>query len=86
MAFGTGSAMARRAVDAVMGPTVVRHETVASTSPSDASLPSSNTAGSEICTSQSKALQDVWFFSLLVYKCLCYYRLSPLDWIFLRYE
>ncbi|KAF7830038.1 hemiasterlin resistant protein 1-like [Senna tora] len=57
MAFSTGSAIARRVVDAIMGPTVVRHETVASTSRSDASLPSSSTAGAQVCNGQSKALQ-----------------------------
>ena len=60
MAFGTGSAMARRTVDAVMGPTVVRHETVASPATSVASAPtSSSPAGSGACGGHSKALHDV---------------------------
>ncbi|GFP86824.1 hypothetical protein PHJA_000826200 [Phtheirospermum japonicum] len=59
MAFGTGSAVAHRAVDAVMGPRTIQHETVASeaaASPAPASATSMG--GSEACGMQTKAFQD----------------------------
>ncbi|XP_062214950.1 uncharacterized protein C6C3.02c-like [Phragmites australis] len=52
MAFGTGSAMAHRAVDAVMGPRTIQHETVVSEA---AAAPMSNT---DSCNIHSKAFQD----------------------------
>nr|GMD02728.1 coiled-coil-helix-coiled-coil-helix domain-containing protein 10, mitochondrial [Ipomoea batatas] len=60
MAFGTGSAIAHRAVDAVMGPRVVQHETVAAPAPAAAAAPSANAAfaNSDACSVQSKAFQD----------------------------
>ena len=54
MAFGTGSAVAHRAVDAVMGPRTIQHETVAVSAP-DAATTSS---GSDACGMHSKAFQD----------------------------
>ena len=62
MAFGTGSAIAHRAVDAVLGPRTIQHETVVSAAPSTvavAASPVSSTVGSDACTIQSKAFQDV---------------------------
>ncbi|OAY66295.1 uncharacterized protein C6C3.02c-like isoform X1 [Ananas comosus] len=60
MAFGTGSAIARRAVDAIVGPGVIQHETVASATPvaeaSDASR--SGSMGRDACSLHSKAFQD----------------------------
>ncbi|XP_019169218.1 PREDICTED: uncharacterized protein C6C3.02c-like isoform X2 [Ipomoea nil] len=57
MAFGTGSAIAHRAVDSIMGPRVIQHETVAA--PAPAAAPSMNTFGnSDACSVQSKAFQD----------------------------
>ncbi|XP_057787972.1 uncharacterized protein LOC131005170 isoform X2 [Salvia miltiorrhiza] len=56
-AFGTGSAVAHRAVDAVMGPRTIQHEAVVS----EAIAPTptaSNTGGSDACNVQTKAFQD----------------------------
>ncbi|KAI7993043.1 hypothetical protein ACSBR2_021945 [Camellia fascicularis] len=57
MAFGTGSAVAHRAVDAVMGPRTIQHETAASEA---AAAPASttNSMGSDACNVHSKAFQD----------------------------
>ncbi|KAF3795854.1 hypothetical protein EJ110_NYTH02917 [Nymphaea thermarum] len=57
MAFGTGSAMAHRAVDAVLGPRTIQHETVASEAPA-ASGAAMNASGSDACSVHSKAFQD----------------------------
>nr|DAD22161.1 TPA_asm: hypothetical protein HUJ06_023624 [Nelumbo nucifera] len=59
IAFGSGSAIAHRAVDAMMGPRVIQHETVVSGAP--AAAPASNVngiGGSDACGIQSKAFQD----------------------------
>ncbi|KAL9252886.1 hypothetical protein AKJ16_DCAP07334 [Drosera capensis] len=59
MAFGTGSAVAHRAVDAVVGPRTIQHETVASgTDASAAPAPMANSFGADACASQTKAFQD----------------------------
>lgn len=61
MAFGTGSAVAHRAVDAVMGPRTIQHETVvseAASAPAPAASANSFT-GSDACSIHSKAFQDV---------------------------
>ncbi|KAL1564595.1 hypothetical protein AAHA92_06918 [Salvia divinorum] len=55
MAFGTGSAMAHRAVDAVMGPRTIQHETVASEA---VAAPAPSMSGSEACGVHNKAFQD----------------------------
>ncbi|KAF3435889.1 hypothetical protein FNV43_RR22981 [Rhamnella rubrinervis] len=47
MAFGTGSAVAHRAVDAVMGPRTIQHETVVSEAA--ATAPTPNSYGSDAC-------------------------------------
>ncbi|KAA8545669.1 hypothetical protein F0562_020880 [Nyssa sinensis] len=58
MAFGTGSAVAHRAVDAVMGPRTIQHETVASET-AGAPAPTTNSIGaSDTCGVHSKAFQD----------------------------
>ncbi|KAI8532406.1 hypothetical protein RHMOL_Rhmol11G0212700 [Rhododendron molle] len=57
MAFGTGSAVAHRAVDAVMGPRTIQHETVVSES-APAPAPTANSMGSDACSMHSKAFQD----------------------------
>ncbi|XP_075501783.1 uncharacterized protein LOC142539911 [Primulina tabacum] len=71
MAFGTGSAVAHRAVDAVMGPRTIQHETVVSEA---ATLPaSSSMGGSDACTVHSKAFQDcVNNFGSDISKCQFY--------------
>ncbi|KAG0467884.1 hypothetical protein HPP92_017212 [Vanilla planifolia] len=59
--FGTGSAIAHRAVDALLGPRAVRHEVVA---PSEQACVASSTPhatgtkGYDACNLQSKAFQD----------------------------
>ncbi|KAJ4716762.1 Cox19-like CHCH family protein [Melia azedarach] len=60
MAFGTGSAVAHRAVDAVMGPRTIQHETAVSEAAA-AAAPAPTTssfAGSDACNIHSKAFQD----------------------------
>lgn len=59
MAFGTGSAVAHRAVDAVLGPQTIQHETVVSEAPAAATAPIGNIVGTDACTIHSKAFQDV---------------------------
>lgn len=55
MAFGTGNAVAHRAVDAVMGPRTIKHETVVSEAVSASPVAKSMTS----CDIHSKAFQDV---------------------------
>lgn len=62
MAFGGGSAVAHRAVDAVMGPRGGQHEQVPAAAgpsppPGGPGLPYS-TVGGEVCGNQTKAFQD----------------------------
>ncbi|KAH7517638.1 hypothetical protein FEM48_Zijuj09G0085900 [Ziziphus jujuba var. spinosa] len=57
MAFGTGSAMAHRAVDAVMGPRTIQHETVVSEAAA-AAPNASSVGGSDACNVHMKAFQD----------------------------
>ncbi|OMO85267.1 Cox19-like CHCH family protein [Corchorus capsularis] len=60
MAFGTGSAVAHRAVDAVMGPRTIQHETVV-TEGAAAPAPAATTnslSGSDACGIHYKAFQD----------------------------
>jgi len=56
MAFGTGSAMAHRAVDAVMGPRTIQHETVVSEAA--AAAPAAPMMNADSCGNHSKAFQD----------------------------
>lgn len=56
MAFGTGSAVAHRAVDAVMGPRTIQHEGVETAS---ASAAPAAAAFSSSCDLHAKAFQDV---------------------------
>lgn len=69
MAFGGGSAVAHRAVDAVMGPRTIQHETVAS----ENSAAPASMASSDSCSIHSKAFQDV-----------CNPLLLPLSFVFLQ--
>lgn len=65
MAFGTGSAVAHRAVDAVVGPRTIQHETVVSEAAA-APAPAANTmGGADACNIHSKAFQDVCKILLL---------------------
>lgn len=59
MAFGTGSAVAHRAVDAVMGPRTIQHETVANEAAASPVPTANSLGGSDACGFQSKAFQDV---------------------------
>ncbi|CAI9777157.1 unnamed protein product [Fraxinus pennsylvanica] len=64
MAFGGGSAIAHRAVDSILGPRTIRHESVAFSDPAPAPSPAAEattmntTGGSDACGVQSKAFQD----------------------------
>ncbi|KAK9286504.1 hypothetical protein L1049_014902 [Liquidambar formosana] len=72
MAFGTGSAVAHRAVDAVVGPRTIQHEAVVSEA---AAAPASTTSslGSDACGIHSKAFQDcVNNFGSDISKCQFY--------------
>ncbi|CAO2830651.1 unnamed protein product [Amaranthus hypochondriacus] len=57
MAFGTGSAVAHRAVDAVMGPRTIQHETVVTEATASQPAPTSSGIG-DSCGIHSKAFQD----------------------------
>lgn len=56
LAFGSGSAVAHRAVDSVFGPRTIQHE-VAATGPPPASA--ANKLGGDACNVHAKAFQDV---------------------------
>ncbi|XP_058069423.1 uncharacterized protein C6C3.02c-like [Magnolia sinica] len=58
MAFGTGSAMAHRAVDAVVGPRTIQHETVATEAAGAPAPAMSSVGGSDACNIHSRAFQD----------------------------
>lgn len=63
MAFGTGSAVAHRAVDSIMGPRTVQHEHVqgSQTTPSSSgatSSPVNNSSSQDVCINQAKAFED----------------------------
>lgn len=64
MAFGTGSAVAHRAVDAVMGPRTIQHETVVTEAAASQPAPTSSSVG-DSCGIHSRAFQDVCYFSVL---------------------
>ncbi|KAG4960616.1 hypothetical protein AAZX31_13G237800 [Glycine max] len=55
LAFGSGSAVAHRAVDSVFGPRTIQHE-VAATGPPPASA--ANKLGGDACNVHAKAFQD----------------------------
>lgn len=61
MAFGTGSAVAHRAVDAVMGPRTVQHEVVQSGTPAVAAAApaGSSVGGSDACGMHTVAFEKV---------------------------
>ncbi|KAG6762521.1 hypothetical protein NC652_023359 [Populus alba x Populus x berolinensis] len=58
MAFGTGSAVAHRAVDAVMGPRTIQHETMVSEAAAPSAPAASSMGGADACNIHSKAFQD----------------------------
>lgn len=64
MMFGTGSAVAHRAVDAVMGPRTIQHETVASEAAAAPASSAASMGGSDACGMHTKAFQDVSQLSL----------------------
>ncbi|WCJ18209.1 Cox19-like CHCH family protein [Euphorbia peplus] len=72
MAFGTGSAVAHRAVDAVMGPRTIQHEAVASEAAAPAA--GANTmGGADACNVHTKAFTDcVQNFGSDISKCQFY--------------
>lgn len=72
MAFGGGSAMAHRAVDSVMGPRTIQHETMGSegvAAPPAANI--SSIGGSNACGNQNKAFQDVSRYLLVLNVTVC---------------
>lgn len=58
IAFGTGSAIAHRAVDSVLGPRTIQHEMVAPPAPAATAALLSSSIGSDACNTHSKAFQD----------------------------
>ncbi|KAL8541771.1 hypothetical protein ACS0TY_002868 [Phlomoides rotata] len=58
MAFGTGSAVAHRAVDSVMGPRTIQHETVGSEAAAAPASAAPSMGGSDACGMHFKAFQD----------------------------
>ncbi|XP_057978189.1 uncharacterized protein C6C3.02c isoform X2 [Malania oleifera] len=73
MAFGTGSAVAHRAVDAVMGPRTIQHETVSSEGAAAPVPMTNNPGGPDACGSHSKAFQDCLnFYGSDISKCQFY--------------
>ncbi|KAK3185200.1 hypothetical protein Dsin_032486 [Dipteronia sinensis] len=74
MAFGTGSAVAHRAVDAVMGPRTIQHESVVSEAASAAPVSTTSSfGGSDACSLHSKAFQDcISNFGSDISKCQFY--------------
>ncbi|XP_051134123.1 uncharacterized protein LOC127253520 isoform X2 [Andrographis paniculata] len=73
MAFGTGSAVAHRAVDAVMGPRTIQHETVVSEAAATPAAAATSMGGSDACNVHSKAFQDcVNNFGSDISKCQFY--------------
>lgn len=75
MAFGTGSAVAHRAVDAVMGPRTIQHETVVSEAAAAAPAPPNSIGGSDACNVHMKAFQDVCDLSFSIWSFLHLYLL-----------
>lgn len=59
MAFGTGSAVAHRAVDAVLGPRTIQHETVVSEAAAAPAPTTNSFSGADACGIHTKAFQDV---------------------------
>ncbi|KAK4776965.1 hypothetical protein SAY86_005653 [Trapa natans] len=58
MAFGSGSAVAHQAVDAVMGPRTIQHETVVTGAASAPEATTNSLGGGDVCSIHSKAFQD----------------------------
>ncbi|KAK4766335.1 hypothetical protein SAY87_007977 [Trapa incisa] len=58
MAFGSGSALAHQAVDAVMGPRTIQHETVVTGAASAPEATTNSLGGGDACSIHSKAFQD----------------------------
>lgn len=75
MAFGTGSAMAHRAVDAVMGPRTIQHETVVSEAAA-APAPANSMGGSDACNMHMKAFQDVCNIYININKLFFYFEVD----------
>jgi hypothetical protein len=71
MAFGTGSAVAHRAVDSVMGPRTIQHEAVEAASASAA--PAGSAMLSSTCDIHAKAFQDcIGSYGSEISKCQFY--------------
>ncbi|PON72658.1 hypothetical protein PanWU01x14_064240 [Parasponia andersonii] len=59
MAFGTRSAVAHRAVDVVLGPRTIQHETAVSEATAALAPTASSMGGADACNIHSKAFQDI---------------------------
>ncbi|GAB4853338.1 hypothetical protein Ancab_017517 [Ancistrocladus abbreviatus] len=71
VAFGTGSAVAHTAVDAVLGPRTIKHEYVASGTVAATPSTTNNLGGADECSNQSKAFQDA-SQTVLHFTSVCY--------------
>ncbi|CAK9174424.1 unnamed protein product [Ilex paraguariensis] len=58
IAIGGGNGIAHRAMDFVLGPTAIKHETVASPAPTAEAATMNSLEGSDACGGQFKAFQD----------------------------
>ncbi|KAK9071074.1 hypothetical protein SSX86_009642 [Deinandra increscens subsp. villosa] len=58
VAFGAGNAVAHRAVDAVIGPRTIRHETVPAAAAASSESVASGSSNSDACGTHYKAFQD----------------------------
>ncbi|CAK9186570.1 unnamed protein product [Ilex paraguariensis] len=59
IAIGGGNGIAHRAMDFVLGPTAIKHETVASPAPTAEAATMNSLEGSDACGGQFKAFRDV---------------------------
>ena len=80
MAFGTGSAMAHRAVEGLLGPRTVTHEHVTSDGQALAPIESphlTTVSGANACVNQAKSFEDVILcvFHFVVYDAFSIFRL-----------
>ncbi|KAL5539778.1 hypothetical protein UlMin_043294 [Ulmus minor] len=70
MTFGTGSVLAHRAVDVVLGPRTIQHEIVASEAAVTLEAPTANNfGGSDASSIHTKAFQDCQFYMDMLIEC-----------------
>nr|POE61962.1 hypothetical protein CFP56_41795 [Quercus suber] len=77
LAWGTGTSIAHMAMDALMGPRVIKQETVASSASDVPPAPNTNGVGSStVCADQFKALIDAHYF---LNHCIAYFASKLMD-------